>query len=1174
MEEPSIVQPTFHRGHPGMAAGLKVTIPTNGLPQRFQGTLNRSERISSRRSPCQVVPTAFSPSTPALTPLLPPGSAADPIRTASHVSSMRSPSPSPTMDSLVGTSSKPQKTRHPFVLTPSSLGPTSRRNSPQEKTFPYPSPSSPPSSASKRVYSLPRGQTRKSKTLGELPCFAAHTDSHPQCADTSSQHQSVRSGRHDWSTLFMVEHSISPTNSEPNQSLDIEEDNYVSHVGTQAPIRRVLPSTLETESRRLELVWQETEKQWKGKYGIPPLHFQEMTFRQKIESDISLDKNDLVGKEWRNMWRRARDCWAECEARWREEDAPRKTLQSDSHFHYPHLEPMDLIMVVDAMFVYFQKEMDKRRQPAERKRLEEVERFERKQREEENEIWRIHLEHEPSLESTGDRKSPAPRIERNGKLTKIDSQKLHKKQGECMMLGMMHECCNAKGHIGRTSSRTAREPRMEDWQIPSRTGNSLPKSDSPTVVCNRRLVPGVKTFNLGAPIKRRVHFDAFSVEDMSSPPRPLAPPVHPASSRSTLSPISDAGASFTSNVWRTASMPFPGPEVAVPPAPKVSTIPLPDLARLYKGSCKWLYLPAFDSHNVHPHNSPTPEAIDLTELVLPSHIERACSDQDRAHIISQEAIYEDQEGQIIDATPSITFTPFDTPNNNKSDRDPPPDQGGPRGAIEQPERPQVEKRRLSQGQWQRSEESRYERRKRGPEQETPVDDAQYERSCEEFLELHTQDAWTSYEIRWSALSASPPTQSIGFRDIPWPLLCAATEPESITPHAIAAFLLSPLHSHGKSHKERLRSAMIRWDPGRFEGRWMARIKEDERLRVEEAVGEVYMSLVQLMRGDDSPDSKLARVFTPVPQEPRAIIGKRMPVPDIVKHLVEHGCQDLTGALDLTTFGECPTSQGGNSDIYAGRLMAGGHVAVKALRVSTESIENHKHLKRAARELYTWSSCKHPNVLQLLGLAIFRGRIGMVSSWVDHGTLPRYLNNTENPDRCDLCTQICDGLAYLHSVGIVHGDLKGANVLVLTDGTPVLTDFGSAMFLGRGLQFTETTRQGGLTIRWAAPELLQESGRSSVAADVYALGMTMLEVMTGKAPYYGKTTFVIVSLMNQKKQPERPIQQIPINSRDGDKFWKLLTACWAYEPSERPSAAEITVIMRTITPEGLESYNPS
>ncbi|KAH7345572.1 hypothetical protein B0J17DRAFT_548297, partial [Rhizoctonia solani] len=85
-----------------------------------------------------------------------------------------------------------------------------------------------------------------------------------------------------------------------------------------------------------------------------------------------------------------------------------------------------------------------------------------------------------------------------------------------------------------------------------------------------------------------------------------------------------------------------------------------------------------------------------------------------------------------------------------------------------------------------------------------------------------------------------------FRDIPWPLLRVPTGPESITPQAVGAFILSPLHSEDKPRKERIRTAMLRWHSDKFEGRWMSRIDEDERPKVKEAVGAVARCLTELM----------------------------------------------------------------------------------------------------------------------------------------------------------------------------------------------------------------------------------------------------------------------------------------------------------------------------------------
>ncbi|KAG8680567.1 hypothetical protein FRC08_016196, partial [Ceratobasidium sp. 394] len=131
-----------------------------------------------------------------------------------------------------------------------------------------------------------------------------------------------------------------------------------------------------------------------------------------------------------------------------------------------------------------------------------------------------------------------------------------------------------------------------------------------------------------------------------------------------------------------------------------------------------------------------------------------------------------------------------------------------------------------------------------------------------------------------------------------------------------------------------------------------------------------------------------------------------------------------------------------------------------------SEENRKSLKHAAHELYAWSRCRHAHVQRLLGLAEFQGQIGMVSVWEANGSLRVYLREHPNADRCQMSAQIADGLSYLHRSGVIHGDLKGPNVLVSSDGAPLLTDFGNATLQEYTLQFTDTTTKNQITTRWA------------------------------------------------------------------------------------------------------------
>ncbi|KAG9105265.1 hypothetical protein FRC07_009442, partial [Ceratobasidium sp. 392] len=321
---------------------------------------------------------------------------------------------------------------------------------------------------------------------------------------------------------------------------------------------------------------------------------------------------------------------------------------------------------------------------------------------------------------------------------------------------------------------------------------------------------------------------------------------------------------------------------------------------------------------------------------------------------------------------------------------------------------------------------------------------------------------------------------------------------------------------------------------------------------------------------------------PIPEE--VLISRIMSTSEVVTHLVDHGCKDITDQLDLTSCSDYPVSNGGFGDVYKVNLRDGAQVAVKTMRVQVNSTsEGTKHLKEAARELHTWAKCDHPNVVKLLGLAKFRDQIGMVSMWMENGNLPSYLSRNPDADRCKIVrsvshlaqiihessffeqsTQICEGLAYLHSCDIVHGDLKGLNVLISDSGTPMLTDFGNAILRDRTLLFTATTVKASLSPRWTAPELLEGSSLYSMEADVYALGMTILETITGKVPYHGKTDHAVMFIVGFKQElPPRPEDVVPPYSAHSNNLWKLLVSCWSRRPNERPRAEEVADIIGTI-----------
>ncbi|KAG8781500.1 hypothetical protein FRC12_021847 [Ceratobasidium sp. 428] len=124
--------------------------------------------------------------------------------------------------------------------------------------------------------------------------------------------------------------------------------------------------------------------------------------------------------------------------------------------------------------------------------------------------------------------------------------------------------------------------------------------------------------------------------------------------------------------------------------------------------------------------------------------------------------------------------------------------------------------------------------------------------------------------------------------------------------------------------------------------------------------------------------------------------------EIIPHLNRRGCRNLADEMDPTSYSKNPVNGGGLGDIYKGVLKNGVEVAIKTIRpVYSQDEEIQKHLKRAAREIYTWSKCRHQNVQPLLGLLEFRGQIGMVSVWEKHGNIKNYLRLNPVVDSCQL-----------------------------------------------------------------------------------------------------------------------------------------------------------------------------
>ncbi|CAE6471781.1 unnamed protein product [Rhizoctonia solani] len=293
------------------------------------------------------------------------------------------------------------------------------------------------------------------------------------------------------------------------------------------------------------------------------------------------------------------------------------------------------------------------------------------------------------------------------------------------------------------------------------------------------------------------------------------------------------------------------------------------------------------------------------------------------------------------------------------------------------------------------------------------------------------------------------------------------------------------------------------------------------------------------------------------------IGSATSLEEILQHLVGHGCVNLTQRIDSSQSSELPLSSGNFRDIYRGTLQDGTLIRLESLRFQAGVAgDGRKLLKHTAHEIYAWSKCQHSNILQLIGVAQYRGRLAMISPWVEHNDLILFLSQQRYSQiaRLKLCIQLADAVAYLHAEGMVHGDIKASNVTLAQDMSVKLAGFGNMALRDYTLAFTPTTHGLGISIRWAAPEIVEGGTRLSSEADIYALGM---EIITGSVPYSRLRDVAVLNKITNQIHPTRPLDQMPLENELSSRIWTLLTNCWKYDARDRPSATSVREEMERV-----------
>lgn len=204
-----------------------------------------------------------------------------------------------------------------------------------------------------------------------------------------------------------------------------------------------------------------------------------------------------------------------------------------------------------------------------------------------------------------------------------------------------------------------------------------------------------------------------------------------------------------------------------------------------------------------------------------------------------------------------------------------------------------------------------------------------------------------------------------------------------------------------------------------------------------------------------------------------------------------------------------------------------------------------------QEFKTIFNCHHTNLLPTTDYSICEGMPYLVMPFCKCGSAEKLIGKLNEPDQIwKFLSDVASGLDYLHSVNppIIHQDIKPANILIDSNGNYCISDFGISVKYGVKDDHYSDIESGG-TIVYMPPERFVENGASTSASDIWALGATVYELITGDVPFGdegGKAQ------MEGRKIPSLSVD-VPRSVRN------LITFCLDPDPKKRPAARHVVRI---------------